>query len=634
MIQKLKDAPWSKPAALTLAALLVMVAWLWLAGGIFLKRYGQDYTAASPLTLYRYWYYYGHEKQAILWMELSMLAAGVLVALLGFVLYKPKKKPSLYGDAKLATRRDLVKAGLLGSKGLLVGKDGRDYLKFDSEEHVLLVAPTREKKGVAIVIPNALSWQQSMVALDTKEEIFDLTSGYRTGYQPVFVFNPVSDTYQTHRYNTLAYVSTDPNLRINDLDKIGNMLIPEVLGKDPIWTATPRALFLGISLMLFETPGKPVTLGQVLRESVYEGDGSAYFTRLIKERAEAGNPFSGACVRAMTTYTSIDADVTRAGIIAGFRSRLELWANPLVDAATSANDFDLREVRKTPMTIYVCVTQDNLERMAPLLNLFFQQLIGLNTRVLPRKDKALKYKCLLLMDEMATIGKIPALAKGIAYLAGYGLRIMSVFQSTAQVAEINGRESAKNYTANHGLQIAYAPKATETESAREISEWLGYTTVKGKPKSKDGPAQPDQRRALMLPQEVIGMGSEWSLIVKRGMPPAKVRKIEYYSDPEFTSRLLPPVMLPALDMEAHNRVVDAATPASRGALVFAPGEEVTRDLTAADVPNFGKLAIGQFVLDFSTVTAPVTDTLDIAALHAYADMRCREAGITVEVANG
>jgi type IV secretion system protein VirD4 len=39
----------------------------------------------------------------------------------------------------------------------------------------------------------------------------------------------------------------------------------------------------------------------------------------------------------------------------GFRSHLELWMNPMVDAATSENDFDLRNLRKEKISIYIGV---------------------------------------------------------------------------------------------------------------------------------------------------------------------------------------------------------------------------------------------------------------------------------------
>src|SRR3546814_14282077 len=66
---------------------------------------------------------------------------------------------------------------------------------------------------------------------------------------------------------------------------------------------------------------------------------------------------------------------------------LGLWLNPLVDAATAASDFDLRQLRQRPMSIYLGVSPDELDRIAPLYNLLFQQLIDLNVRELPRSEE-------------------------------------------------------------------------------------------------------------------------------------------------------------------------------------------------------------------------------------------------------
>lgn len=624
MIQKLKKTVWFKPAALGLGVVSAGVAWSSLAGAIFLTRFNQAVTWKAPVVLYRYWYYYDGVDYVHRWVRVSgLLAAGAILAV-AFWLYKPKKQ-ALYGDAKLATRRDLVKAGLLGDDGILIGKIGDDYLKFDGDQHVMLSAPTGEGKGVAVVAPNALAWKNSLVAFDLKDELNQISSGYRAKFQPVFVFAPLSETYRTHGWNPLFYLPEDRNLRINAIQAIANMFIPEVVGKDPIWTATPRNIFLGLILMLLETPGKPVTIGQMLRETLVDGDGSEYFARIIKEREEAGNPLSLECVMALNSYISIKADVTRAGIIAGFRSRFELWMNPLIDAATSKNDFDLRMIRKTPMTIYLSVAQADLERLAPLINLFFQQLIDLNTRVELKHIKGPKCNCMLLTDERAALGKIPALDRGISYLRSYGLRIVSIFQNVSQMVELMNREGADTYRSNQGVQIVYAPKASEQADAEQISKWMGEKTVKVK--NENGKGHTLKPRRLMLPQEVIELDQDKAIIIKRGMPAAIVDKIQYYSDPNFKARLLPPVEVAVIDMAAHNAMVLAASPRLRAALALAKPGEIVRPITAEDMPNLPNV---DFVLNFSNVEPCTSDTLDIEALHAYADMRCSEAGINVE----
>jgi type IV secretion system protein VirD4 len=444
-------------------------------------------------------------------------------------------------------RREIKQAGLLGSKGIIVGLYMNMYLMFGGSQHVIMSAPTRSGKGVGIVIPNLLTWPDSMVILDIKQENHAITSAFRTKHgQPCYLFNPGATDYRTHRYNPLAYISDDPNFRIDDVQKIGNMLFPDQPGTDPIWTATPRALFLGLVLFLAETPGKLVTIGQVLRESLADGDGAAYLAKIINDRAAENKPLSNACVMALNSYISITSENTRSGVMTSFRSRLELWMNPLVDAATSANDFDLRDLRKRRMTIYLGVTPDNLDRMAPLLNLFFQQLIDLNTRELPERNPDLKYQCLLLPDEFTAMGKIQVLSKGISYIAGYGLRMLPIIQSPAQVVEVYGKEAAQTFTTNHALQVIFPPKASETQTAEDISKWLGYQTVKGVSESKTkgifskktpSESTSDQRRALLLPQEITSLGKEAELVIVEDCPPIRAKKIRYYKDPVFVDRL-------------------------------------------------------------------------------------------------
>lgn len=668
MTLNLSESSWAKAwlvAALVLAAIGV---WAYMAGGIFLMAFDRKFEEATPLTLYQYWYHYGAEKQVQKWL---VIASGLALALLlsPVVFFFAPAKKSLFGDARFAKRSEIKKAGLLGEKGIIVGKLGDQYLMFDGQQHAIISAPTRSGKGVGVVIPNLLNWPDSLVVLDIKQENWDITSAFRRKYgQECYLFNPAAADYRTHRYNPLAYISEDPNFRIDDVQKIANMLFPDQPGTDVIWTATPRSLFLGVVLYLAETPGKLVTLGQVLRETLADGDGSAYFAKVINDRAAAGNPLSGACVRALNSYISISSDNTRAGVMTSFRSRLELWMNPLVDAATSANDFDLRDVRKRRMSIYLGVTPDNLDRMAPLLNLFFQQLLDLNTRELPNQNKAIKYTCMLLMDEFTAIGKIGIVSKGISYIASYWLRMMPIIQSPAQLVEVYGKDAAQTFTTNHALNIIYPPKASETQTARDISEWLGYQTVKGTSESKGkgtfskkqrSLSLSDQRRALLLPQEITSLGQDKELVVMENLPPILAKKVLYFKDRALVDRLkeVSPRLralgskiptkkqlddaiesgelgapVPLIDLESHHRLVgggDAPVTVAVPQKASAQVVTVERPVTPDDVPNLAKLGLANFVVDFSAVEKPEAGELDEAALHAYADKLCKQAGINV-----
>ena len=92
---------------------------------------------------------------------------------------------------------------------------------------------------------------------------------------------------------------------------------------------------------------------------------------------------------------------------------MDLWLNPILDAATSESDFDLRELRKRPCRSTSGVNPDDLHRLRPVLNLFFQQAIGLQTRELPERNPKLKYQVMMLLDEFTALGRIPIIAEAI-----------------------------------------------------------------------------------------------------------------------------------------------------------------------------------------------------------------------------
>ena len=213
----------------------------------------------------------------------------------------------------------------------------------------------------------------------------------------------------------------------------------------------------------------------------------------------------------------------------------------MLDAATSANDFDLTQLRRKRMSIYVGVQPNKLAESRLILNLFFSQVINLNTRELPQNNPALKHQCLLLMDEFTSIGKVDIIASAVAYMAGYNLRLLPIIQSMAQLDATYGKEVSRTIITNHALQILFAPR--EQQDANDYSEMLGYTTLRRQnvTRGRDfSRSESEDRRALMLPQELKALGSGREVFLYEGLPhPVLCDKVRYYQDPRFRRRLLP-----------------------------------------------------------------------------------------------
>src|SRR3546814_5751160 len=81
--------------------------------------------------------------------------------------------------------------------------------------------------------------------------------------------------------------------------------------------------------------------------------------------------------------------------------------------------------------------------------------------------------------------------------------------------------------------------------ANDYSEMLGYTTVRKQnlTRRRDfSRNESEERRALMLPQELNAMGFDKEVFLYEGIPhPVMCEKIKYYQDRYFTKRLLPKV---------------------------------------------------------------------------------------------
>lgn len=546
---------WIRAFLVGALAVLSVPAWLWLAGHAFvwLAFRGHDHPVVTLLT----WPAYFHGYGTVVSVKRLLVLSGTLATMAVFApvtLFFIKPKRPLHGEARFARLAEIRKAGLLNAMGdgIIVGRLGRNFLTASLKDypHVMLAAPTGAGKGVGVVIPNLLHWDHSVIVLDIKKENWQLTAGFRTAHgHEVFLFDPASPQRLTHRWNPLAYVREDPALRVDDIQKIAHILFPDIAGADPIWTASCRSLFLGLVLYLLETPGKPVTLGQVARESFAGND--QRFATVVEARQTEGRPYSNACTHALLDYVHT-SDNTRTSIRKTFTARFELFLNPIIDAATAANDFDLEALRRRRLSIYLGITPDNLGRLAPLLNLFFQQVVDLNTRELPEHNPSLKYQCLLLLDEFRALGKMPLLVESAAFLRGYGVRLLPIFQSTSQLRELYGEEAAKAFFQNHPLRIAYTPPdmTAATELSRELGTYTYKATSTSRPsafaKGSRSLSESDHARALLLPQEVKALGEEEALILAKGCQPIRADKICWYRDPAFKDRPLPaPQLTPA-----------------------------------------------------------------------------------------
>ena len=443
-----------------------------------------------------------------------------------------RKKEEIHGSAGLASDMDLAKSGLFPSKTtsptLLLGKmsEGKyknQYVRLEGQTFVGISAPTGAGKGVAIALPNLVNYSDSVVCLDIKLENYFKTSGFRKSQgQEVFLFAP--DGYATsqedrdggilrsHRWNPYFYVRRNEAYRVGDILILSNSIYPlSGDAKSDVWPASAGKLFLGLSLWMLDTESimkKTPTLPYLLSLVGVEGGIAAWMKREI-----AQGYLSDECSREFNTYLSFPDD-TQGSVLLSFNSPLAIIGDDTVSKSLSGNDFDFRDLRRKGISLYVGVQPPNKNRFQFLLNLFFEQLINENTRVIPELDPTLTHQCLLLLDEFPALGRVNQIRDSIGFTRQYNLRYMLIYQDKSQLEDkaLYGREGAENIISNLATEVIYPPKKV-TQRVKEISETLGYKTVmvestsisRGRQFSKST-SKSQQKRAVIMPHEIVELG--------------------------------------------------------------------------------------------------------------------------------
>ena len=462
-------------------------------------------------------------------------------------------KQALYGSARFAniseikqaklliTPKEINKGGLFAGDAIIVGKLGNNYIGLRGQQLVYLAAPTRSGKGTGVVNPVALSYNHSMVVLDIKKELFNISAAYRRANgQKVYLFDPYNADGRTAKWNPCSYIRRDYKLRENDVQKISQSLIP-LKGRDEVWDKSARNLLNGLILYCLDKENHDKSFTTTLR-AVYDLtanlDGEKaipYFLSLLT-----------ASFVSKQTKQTINAAITAAentflSVIFTLNTALAPFKSELVSDAMSGDDFDLRNMRREKITVYLGFSPDDLEQAAPLVNLFYTQLINENTRAdtHPDTDSTQQYQCLLLMDEGTAPGRIEILKKAVSYMAGFNVRMLLIVQSPAQLRddELYGKYGAKNILSNCALKVMYTPN--DYDDADEYSKLLGNTTVSARTSKNIGRGGNSQTvtqnsRPLRYPQELLAMSAKKVIIRLDGLPyPIDATKNCYYKDKNF-----------------------------------------------------------------------------------------------------
>jgi type IV secretion system protein VirD4 len=482
---------------------------------------------------------------SLLWSE--ALSALVMMMLIGLVLFEDIRPANrVLGNAHFAKGWEVYKDSFYKKEeeSLIIGKKSGLPLYSNQFEHVLVFAPSGSGKTRSITIPNLFHFPYSVVCNDIKFTLFETTSGYRSrvlGHE-CYCFAPTKKNGVTHRFNPLKAISKNKLERLTDIQQIAHIFMPDNPKEQSIWTQASRKLFKILVLYLLDSESHPTTLGAMNRLIKQE-----HFDAWLQEVLDTTDHFDPEFYRNGYSYLN-NHEKTRQGIVETFTGYFELFDDPFVDAATSESDFNFADLRRKKITIYVGFTDEDMERLAPLLTLFWQQLISTMIKEVPNLKQE-PYPLLCLIDEFSSLGRIERLRRSLKLLREYRVRCILLFQYIAQTYEKYSHDEAKAFI-NIKTKIAYTTE--DLNDAEFISKMLGTRTKKVVTRSvtnqqqgaSDGKNINYQAIPLMRPDEIMKMPSSIALLMRSGCAPIKAKQFIWYQESAMKNLVQPPAAVP------------------------------------------------------------------------------------------
>ena len=245
-------------------------------------------------------------------------------------------------------------------------------------------------------------------------------------------------------------------------------------------------------------------------------------------------------------YFASCEDKQLSSVVSTMLSQLQVIADPNVQAVTDRSDFTMDDFmqgvpdetgQRRPVSMYMIVSLSSMERLIPLINIFYSQAITLLARDLDAKRP---FRLLLIFDEFRQLGKLDIVEKALSLTAGYGILCMIAIQSFDQLRVLYQSEAM--FIDNFAYQVVL--RVNDEQTSQKIERILGQQTVQHRRTSVSGKrdtlAHESENvswelvgRPLMTSEEIRTMGDNDCIIIQSGEHPYKGKKIRYYLDKRF-----------------------------------------------------------------------------------------------------
>lgn len=336
-----------------------------------------------------------------------------------------------------------------------------------TDRHLLTVAGSRSGKGTALIMPNLKRWPHNALVIDPKGEAATEAAQWRADLgQAVHVLDPFSYIKLPSgfhaTYNPLDELDPDSLSIKEDLNVLADGLVMRRDAKSVYWDDGAQRLIAGvIAYVKTQAPPDKQNLVEVYNILTSDGD-LKHVTGQMAEMDEC----AGACRAAAAMYSAKEGHY----FISNARSNVEWIGSRAMRDMLSSSTFSMDDLKRKKASIFLVLPPKYINDHARFLRLFTRIAIEAMGEKMPNGD-LMGEKCLFILDEFASLGKIDEVQKSAGLMPGYGVHLWPFLQDLGQLEDLYDDNGATTFFSNADAHIFFGNGDRQTLS--HISHEVG-----------------------------------------------------------------------------------------------------------------------------------------------------------------
>ncbi|MFM9850234.1 MAG: type IV secretory system conjugative DNA transfer family protein [Hyphomicrobiaceae bacterium] len=467
--------------------------------------------------------------------------------------------------------------GAVGGTSVDTGQEwsvqGGQAIGIGDDRHAVLCAGSRAGKGRSCLIPTLLEYSGSVLAIDPKGELANVTARRRKALgQRVCILDPFGVTAVRHGplktgFNPLTLLEPGSPTLIADAGLVADAIVIGSAQADPHWDESARNLIEGIILHVatypkYDNERTLVTVRELLKRAFdkvrdlpedFEGDPPPQVRAELVHNAELTaetNPGLSAALEGAARDFYDKADRERASVLSVALRNTKFLDYPELRASLSSHGFDLTDLKtaKGGLSVYLCLPAG---RMATC-NRWFRLFVNLMLEAMERERGKPLVPVLAVLEEFHVLGYMQQIETAAGLAAGFGMKLLIVLQDLTQLKR-HYKDGWETFLGNAGILVFFGNNDMTTLDY--VSKRCGQTsliverkadvTVDQRTSGSTGLSWSLEVRELLTPEEVsrfFGRDDKHQrqILIHPGLPPAVIQRVKYDKHELFKGKFDPP----------------------------------------------------------------------------------------------